>query len=160
MAPLPGLDIDAARLRDIFEHSPWVAERALALGPFADRAALHAAMMRVVAEAGDNEILALLRAHPELAAREVPLTEASADEQTGAGLRALSPGEFARFAALNEAYRTKFGFPFIICVKMHSKADILAAFARRLENDEATERRQALAEIGHITRLRLETLLP
>lgn len=139
----------------LFEHSPWVVERAFAAAPFADANALHEEMMRVVAEADEAAQLALIRAHPELAAREAPLTQASASEQQGAGLRALSGEEYARFAALNAAYREKFGFPFIICVRLHSKAEILDIFGRRLENDAPTERAAALAQIGRITWLRL-----
>jgi 2-oxo-4-hydroxy-4-carboxy-5-ureidoimidazoline decarboxylase len=143
------------RFLGLFEHSPWVVERAFAAAPFANAAALHRAMLHAVAEAGEEAQLGLIRAHPELAAREVPLTDASTAEQEGAGLRALSPDEYVRFAALNAAYGQKFGHPFIICVRLHSKAGIFEEFARRLENDAATERAAALAEIGKITWLRL-----
>jgi len=104
---------DPAQFLGLFEHSPWVVERAFAAAPFADAQALHQAMLRAVDEAGEEAQLALIRAHPELAAREVPLTEASTAEQQGAGLRALTAAEFARFAVLNAAYGQKFGFPFI-----------------------------------------------
>jgi len=147
---------DPAQFLGLFEHSPWVVERAFAAAPFADAQALHQAMLRAVDEAGEEAQLALIRAHPELAAREVPLTEASTAEQQGAGLRALTAAEFARFAVLNAAYGQKFGFPFIICVRLHSKDGILAEFARRLENGAAAERAAALAEIGKITWLRLQ----
>ncbi|HQT40274.1 MAG TPA: 2-oxo-4-hydroxy-4-carboxy-5-ureidoimidazoline decarboxylase, partial [Acidocella sp.] len=103
------------------------------------------------------EQLALIRAHPELAAK-VALTEASSTEQEDAGLKALNDAEFKRFAALNKKYRETFGFPFIICVRMHSKASILAAFEKRLGNDQDTERTAAIVEIGHITKLRLKDL--
>ena len=148
-----------ARFLGLFEHSPWVVERAFADAPFADAQALHAALLRVVEGAGETAQLALIRAHPELAAREVALTEASSAEQEGAGLRALSAEEFARFAALNAAYRERFGFPFIICVRLHSKTGILEQFGRRLENDADTERAAALAEIGRITWLRLQDMV-
>ncbi len=105
----------------LFEHSPWVVERAWQQRPFADEAALHAALMRVVDKASEAEQLALIRAHPELGTG-VALTADSEAEQTGAGLKRLSPEEFARFTALNAAYREKFGFPFIICVRLHSKS--------------------------------------
>jgi 2-oxo-4-hydroxy-4-carboxy-5-ureidoimidazoline decarboxylase len=150
---------EPARFLGLFEHSPWVVERAFADAPFADAAAVHQAMLRVVQGAGEAAQLALIRAHPELAAREVPLTEASSAEQAGAGLRVLSPEEFARFAALNAAYRARFGFPFIICVRLHRKAGILQEFARRLENDADTERAAALVEIGRITWLRLQDMV-
>jgi 2-oxo-4-hydroxy-4-carboxy-5-ureidoimidazoline decarboxylase len=147
------------RFSGLFEHSPWVVTRA-GNGPFADAAALHRALMDVVMQAGFDEQLALIRAHPELGAKQVKLTQASDAEQAGAGLQALSEEEFAAFTALNAAYRDKFGFPFIICVRMHSKAQILKILARRLENDAAVEHAQALFEIGHIARLRLQDLAP
>ena len=146
-----------ARYQHIFEHSPWVVERAYAQGPFADLAALHAAFMAVLRDAGDEKQLALIRAHPELGAK-IALTDASQAEQAGAGLRALDEDEFARFQALNQAYRDKFGFPFIICVRLHSKSEILAAFARRLENGAAAEQAEAMAQIGQIAWLRLQDL--
>lgn len=141
----------------LFEHSPWVVERAWARGPFADDAALHGAFMAVVNAAQEAEQLALIRAHPELGAK-IALTEASTAEQMGAGLKALSAAEFAEFQALNAAYREKFGFPFVICVRRHTKASILAAFRARLNHDVAAERAEALSQIGEIARLRLEDL--
>jgi OHCU decarboxylase len=141
----------------LFEHSPWVVERAWALGPFADEDALHAAMMRVVAEVGTEAQLGLIRAHPELAARTA-LTAESESEQAGAGLKHLTPAEFERFAELNAAYREKFGFPFIICVRLQTKASIFAAFEQRLQNDMVEEQARALQEIGLITRLRLQDM--
>lgn len=152
------LQLDTASLEHLFEHSPWVVQRALALGPFDNASELHRAMMQVVQAARIDEQLALIRAHPELAAN-VALTEASSTEQEGAGLKALSEAEFKRFAALNKEYRETFGFPFIICVRLHSKASILAAFEQRLHNSPNDERATALAEIGKITKLRLKDLL-
>lgn len=140
---------------DIFEHSPWVPERAFGRGPFADKAALLAAFVAVVDEAGEAAQLALIRAHPQLGAR-VALTDASTAEQKGAGLKSLTEDEFERFSALNAAYNEKFGFPFVICVRRHTKSSILAAFADRLTHDAATERATALAEIAEIAKLRLE----
>jgi len=147
-----------AALGTLFEHSPWVVERAWTKRPFDDAAALHRALMAVVEEATSAEKLALINAHPELAAKAVPLTEASDAEQAGAGLKTLSAAEFERFAALNAAYRGKFGFPFIICVRQHSKTSIFDAFAQRMSHDAATERAQALKEIGQITWLRLSDM--
>jgi 2-oxo-4-hydroxy-4-carboxy-5-ureidoimidazoline decarboxylase len=112
--------------------------------------------MAVVRDAAPEEQLALIRAHPELAGKAaVALTEASAAEQAGAGLDRLTQAEFDRFHALNAAYREKFGFPFIICVRLTDKAGILAAMERRLANDRATEIANALGQIGEIVRLRL-----
>jgi len=138
----------------LFEHSPWVEERADARSSSGDR---HADLMAVVRDASPEEQLALIRAHPELAGKAaVDLTEASASEQAGAGLDRLTQPEFDRFHALNAAYREKFGFPFIICVRLTDKAGILAAMERRLANDRDTEIATALEQIGEIVRLRLE----
>lgn len=146
-----------ARFGHLFEHSPWVVARAHDRGPFADAAALHGALMAVVGRASAEEQLALIRAHPELAAK-VALTPDSAAEQAGAGLRHLSEAASARLQALNAAYREKFGMPFIICVRRHDQAAIFAAFEARLANDAAAEHAAALREIGDITWLRLRDL--
>ncbi len=152
---------EAGPFLGLFEHSPWVVERAFSAAPFPDKCTLHAAMMRVVEDATAAEQLDLIRAHPELGAREVPLTEASQAEQQGAGLRALSPEEFARFTTLNAAYKEKFGFPFIVCVRLQAgKTAILDIFAKRLENDKDVEKAQALREIGSITWMRLQDMNP
>jgi 2-oxo-4-hydroxy-4-carboxy-5-ureidoimidazoline decarboxylase len=135
----------------LFEHSLWVEGRA------ASRS--HADLMAVVYAATPEEQLALIRAHPELAGKAAvdgTLTEASAAEQASAGLDRLTQEEFDRFHALNAAYAEKFGFPFIICVRLIDKAGILAAMERRLANDRDTEIATALGEIGEIVRLRLE----
>jgi len=142
----------------LFEHSPWVEARADARPSSGDR---HADLMAVVLDATREEQLALIRAHPELAGKAAvhgSLTEASAAEQASAGLDRLSQAEFDRFHALNAAYREKFGFPFIICVRLTDKAGILAAMERRLANDRDTEIAAALDQIGEIVRLRLESI--
>lgn len=142
----------------LFEHSPWVEARADARPSSGDR---HADLMAVVREARPEEQLALIRAHPELAGKAAvdgTLTEASAAEQASAGLDRLSQAEFDRFHALNRAYRDKFGFPFIICVRLTDKAGILAAMEQRLGNDRETEIAAALDQIGEIVRLRLEAM--
>ena len=141
----------------LFEHSPWVEARADARPSSGDR---HADLMAVVHEAAPEEQLALIRAHPELAGKAAvdgSLTRASAAEQASAGLDRLTPAEYDRFHALNAAYREKFGFPFIICVRLTDKAGILAAMERRLGNDRDAEIAEALDQIGEIVRLRLET---
>jgi OHCU decarboxylase len=151
-----------ATLGAIYEHSPWVAERALARRPFADITALATAMAEIVAHASEAEQSALILAHPDLAgrlARAGALAPASATEQAGLGLDRLSDAEFDRFDHLNTAYRTRFGFPFIIAVKRHTRASVLAAFETRLTHDHATERATALREIDLIARLRLDALL-
>ena len=140
----------------LFEHSPWVEARADARPSSGDR---HADLMAVVRDATPEEQLALIRAHPELAGRAaVALTEASAAEQASAGLDRLTQAEFDRFHALNAAYSRKFGFPFIICVRLTDKAGILAAMECRLANDRDAEIATALDEIGKIVRLRLEDM--
>jgi len=141
----------------LFEHSPWVEARADARPSSGDR---YADLMTVVHDATPAEQLALIRAHPELAGKAAvdgTLTDASAAEQASAGLDRLTPAEFDRFHVLNAAYRDKFGFPFIICVRLTDKAGILAAMERRLGNDRDAEIAEALAQIGEIVRLRLET---
>jgi len=151
-----------AALGGIYEHSAWVAERAAALRPFADVDTLAAAMAGVVAAASEDEKSALILAHPDLAgrlARAGALAPSSAGEQAGLGLDRLPDAEFEMFDRLNTAYHTRFGFPFIIAVKRHTRASVLAAFHVRLENDQATERATALREIDMIARLRLDALL-
>ncbi len=142
----------------LFEHSPWVEERADAAPSSGDR---HADLMAVLYAASPEEQLALIRAHPELAGKaaiDKTLTEASAAEQASAGLDRLTPEEYEAFHALNAAYRERFDFPFIICVRLTDKAGILAAMQARLANDPETEIATALAQIGEIVRLRLEDL--
>jgi len=142
------------RYKDVFEHSPWVVERAF------DQAGEENFVEKcraVIGAALAEERLALIRAHPELAAK-VELTVSSTAEQLGAGLRTLTAAEFEEFSALNAAYREKFGFPFVICVREHTKASILAHFRARLQHDTAAEEQTALDEILKIGALRLEAL--
>ena len=151
-----------ARLGEIFEHSPWVAERAFAARPFASVGALHEAMVAAMHAASEHEQLALIRAHPELAGRAMAraeLTAGSTREQEGAGLTQCLPDELARLRSLNARYRDKFGFPFILAVKGWTRAGIIAEFARRAERDRATEFAACLDEIARIARFRLEDLI-
>jgi 2-oxo-4-hydroxy-4-carboxy-5-ureidoimidazoline decarboxylase len=148
-----------AALRDIFEHSPWVAEAAAAARPFATLAALLAAMRDAVSTAGAARQMELIKAHPDLAgkaARAGNLTADSSAEQTSAGLDRLSEEEFATFHSLNDAYRDKFGMPFIVCVRRHTKGSILRQFEQRLMNGADAEREAALAEMVRIAALRLD----
>ncbi len=154
------LDRDAftQALHFAFELSPWVVERAWDARPFASIEALHDAMMAVLNTATTADKLALIRAHPELASKAAiakQLTAESNAEQASAGLDRLTPEEFARFHDLNAAYRDRFGFPFIICVRLNDKASILAAMKARLSNDEAAEIAEAIIQIGLISKLRL-----
>jgi OHCU decarboxylase len=153
------IDAFVAEIGFAFEDSPWIARAAAARRPFAGRAALHAAMVEVVDGASDDAKVALIRAHPDLAgrvAREGRLTAASAAEQAGAGLDALTPAEIARFDADNGAYRERFGFPFVICARENTKTSILAALAQRRNNERSAEIATALSEIAKIARLRIE----
>jgi 2-oxo-4-hydroxy-4-carboxy-5-ureidoimidazoline decarboxylase len=144
-----------ARYGALFEHSPWVVERAAQARPFDN---VHAGLMAVVHAASVDDQLALIRAHPELAgnaAIDRNLTDASTAEQASAGLDRLTGSEFAQFNALNAAYRARFDFPFIICVRLTDKAGILAAMERRLGATRDAEIATAIAQIGEIVRLRL-----
>jgi OHCU decarboxylase len=150
----------------VFEHSAWIAEAAFdrSLPEDADSASgLHRALCAVLRDASAAQQRALIGAHPDLAgrlARARRLTADSSKEQASAGLDRLTDDERARFTELNDAYKARFGFPFIMAVKGRSKAEILAAFERRLANDAATEQRTALEQIERIALLRLEDLLP
>ena len=150
-----------ARLGAIYEHSPWVAERAYASRPFATVEQLHGAMERAMHTATPDEQLALIRAHPELLGKleAAQLTESSRSEQAGAGLDRCTPEQKARMRALNAAYRDKFGFPFIVAVKGLDWAGIIGRIEPRIGNTRDKEIATALAEIGRIARFRLEALL-
>lgn len=150
----------------IFEHSAWIAERAwaLELGPAHDSAiGLHSAMARMFRSATDDERLAVLRAHPDLAGKLAlarRLTAESAAEQSSAALDALTDAERATFHSLNAAYMARHGFPFIIAVRDQTKDSILAAFHTRLANDTPTELQTACAQVERIAFLRLKDMLP
>lgn len=151
-----------AALGAVFEHSPWIAERSWVHRPFSNVNNLLKIMIDVVNEAGEEAQLGLIRAHPDLAgkaARAGGLTEHSTEEQAGAGLDRLSDDEYDRFHRLNDSYKARFGFPFIIAVRDHGKDSILAAFGTRLENDHAVEIREALRNIGRIAELRLKGMV-
>jgi 2-oxo-4-hydroxy-4-carboxy-5-ureidoimidazoline decarboxylase len=146
----------------VFEHAPWVAARSAAKRPFADREALHRAMVAVVAAASADEQLALVRGHPELAGKAAiagDMTAESKSEQGGAGLDRLTPAQFQKFHELNDAYRVAFGFPFILAVKGRNAAEILAIFAQRVGQERSVELREALAQIARISGFRLADLV-
>ncbi|TKW65568.1 MAG: allantoinase PuuE [Paracoccus denitrificans] len=150
----------------IFEHSPWIAERAfdLELGPAHDSAVgLHNALCRIFRSASEEERLGVLTAHPDLAgklAQAKRLTAESTSEQASAGLDALTDAERAEFTRLNDDYVAKHGFPFIIAVRDHDKAGIMAAFRSRIDNDRATEFAEACRQVERIAALRLAAVLP
>jgi 2-oxo-4-hydroxy-4-carboxy-5-ureidoimidazoline decarboxylase len=168
MAALSLNDLNAATraefvssLANIFENSPWIAEAAESARPFATLIDLRLAMLDAVEQAPQNRRRTLIRAHPDLAdrlQRVAGLTPESVREQDGAGLDRLSDAEFARFEEANATYKARFGFPFILCVRRHTKDSILDAFDRRLGNTAAAEERQALGEIARIATLRLAAL--
>lgn len=155
-----------ARFGSIFEHSPWIAERAweLELGPAHDSAAgLHNALARMFRSATAEERMAVLRAHPDLAgklAQAKRLTAESTAEQASAALDALTDDERATFQKLNTEYVARHGFPFIVAVRDNTKASILAAFHTRTGNDSATEFATACAQVERIAELRLKDILP
>jgi 2-oxo-4-hydroxy-4-carboxy-5-ureidoimidazoline decarboxylase len=140
---------------DVAEHSPWVAERAAQHRPFTTRDDMITAFETALDAADHKKQLALIRAHPDLATK-AKLTDDSNREQQGAGLNTLSPEEFARFTKLNDAYKTKFGFPFIFAVKGVTKHQILASFEARIANGVEAEFAMALTQVKRIFRFRLE----
>lgn len=153
-----------AQFGGVFEHSPFVAERAYDTAPMIEplsAATVHAALAAVFRAASHEERLGVLNAHPDLAGKLAisgGLTEDSKKEQAGAGLDRLSPQEHQRFTELNTAYVQKFGFPFIIAVKGLNKDDILHAFEHRIGNAAEQEFETAAAQVEKIARLRLEAL--
>jgi len=152
-------DAFVAALGTVMEHAPWIAEATYEARPFSGVSSLYQAMVGAVRNADDEHQLAFIKGHPELAgkvAREGSLTADSAAEQGSIGLDRLTEEEFATFQRLNDAYRSKCGFPFIICVRRHGKDSILREFSRRLENAASAEREIALSEIFRIAALRLD----
>ncbi|KQP13251.1 hypothetical protein ASF43_19340 [Pseudorhodoferax sp. Leaf267] len=151
-------DAFVAALAEIWEHAPWVPERVVQQRPFASVAALHGAMVAVVAALDEPARIAFYAGHPELAGadtRRGTMTDDSIAEQASLDLATLDAASAQRWDALNAAYRTRFGFPFILCIRRHTRASALQAFEQRLQHDRATELAAALDEIAAITRLRL-----
>ena len=163
LAPINAMDRAAfvQKFGGIFENSPWVAEKAWEKKPFSTLDDMHAAMVAVARYAPATAQLAL-QSHPDLAGKEAQagtMTASSVSEQASAGLNALSHDEMVQVSDLNAAYKKKFGFPFIIAVRMHTKEGILFEFNRRLQNDTQTEFANDLQNVYVITRLRLNKLL-
>jgi 2-oxo-4-hydroxy-4-carboxy-5-ureidoimidazoline decarboxylase len=145
----------------VYEHSPMFAERAHAFGPFENLTSIHAAMVKAVAEASDEEKLALLCAHPDLAGRAAVADELSADstvEQKKSGLLDLTTEERARMLEMNSTYRSKFGFPFILAVRNATKHTILGSIAARISNQQSQERDECLKQVNKIAWMRLREL--
>ena len=145
-------------LGEIWEETPEIANQAWHNKPFEDVEALYRAMVAVVENMSETQQLALIKAHPDLGSK-TKMAQASVEEQSGVGLDRLSESEYQRFQSLNQAYQDKFGFPFIIAVKYHTKESILNAFETRLQNSQEQERQEALTEISKIARLRLEATI-
>ena len=151
-----------AALANIFEHSPWIAEQAASMRPFAGVNQLFDAMIAAVERAPSELRLALIKAHPDLAdktQRAAGLTAESSAEQNSVGLDRLSDAEYVAFERVNNAYRSKFGFPYIVCVRRHTKDSILRDFERRLPNDARTETQKSIEEICRIAALRVDQLV-
>ena len=148
-----------AALANIFEHSTWIAEQAASMRPFAGVKELFDAMKAAVDRAPSELRLALIKAHPDLAdktQRAAGLTAESSAEQNSVGLDRLSDAEYVAFERVNNAYRSKFGFPYIVCVRRHTKDSILRDFERRLPNDARTETQKSIEEICRIAALRVD----
>jgi len=151
-----------ALLGGVFEHSPWVAEAAFERRPHGSVKALHRAMCDAVAQSGPEAQLALIRAHPKLAGRAAirdDLTDASRREQLGAGLDQCSADEFRQLHALNDTYERRFGFPFILAIRGHTRATILANMTMRIEHSRVAETAEALKQIERIATFRLAELV-
>src|SRR5258707_9979631 len=151
-----------AALVNIFEYSPWIAEHAASARPFAGAKQLFDAMKAALDRAPPELRLALIKAHPDLAdktQRAAGLTAESSAEQNSAGLDRLSDAEYVAFERVNNAYRAKFGFPYIVCVRRHTKDSILLDFERRLPNDAKTEIQTSIEEICRIAALRIDQLV-
>jgi len=149
-------------LANVFEYSPWIAEQAASARPFAGVNALFAAMKAAVDGAGPGHRLALIKAHPDLAnktQRAAGLTAESSAEQNSVGLDRLSDAEYEAFERVNNAYRAKFGFPYIVCVRRYTKDSVLRDFELRLRNDASTEMQTSVGEIFRIAALRLDQLV-
>jgi 2-oxo-4-hydroxy-4-carboxy-5-ureidoimidazoline decarboxylase len=151
-----------AVLANVFEYSPWIAEQAAVARPFAGINQLFTAMKAAVDRAPAELRLALIKAHPDLAnktQRAAGLTAESDAEQNSVGLDRLSDAEYDAFQRVNNAYRSKFGFPYIVCVRRRTRDSILHDFERRLPNDAATEMQTSIGEICRIAALRLDQLV-
>jgi len=169
MAQKPLVELNAcsqsdfvAALANVFEHSPWIAEQAAGARPFVGLHQLFEVMKAAIERAPAELKLALIKAHPDLAnktQRAAGLTADSTAEQDSVGLDRLSDAEYEAFERVNNAYRAKFGFPYIVCVRRQTRDSILRDFERRLPNDAATEMKASIAEICRIAALRLDQLV-
>lgn len=157
-------DAFVAAFADIYEHSPWVAEQVYDAGvdeSLNQIEVMHERMSQAFLSADRDTQLALINAHPDLAGKAAlrgELTASSTSEQAGAGIQECSPEEFERFVTLNEAYKAKFGFIFIMAVKGSDRYKILASFEERMDNSQEQEFQRAIAEINKIAMFRLQEM--
>lgn len=142
----------------VFEHTPDIALQAWTKCPFVDVEDLHQQMVAIIHEISAEKQLRLICAHPELGSK-VKMAEASINEQAGVGLDKMNAAEYESFQILNQSYKNKFGFPFIVAVKNHNKTSILRLFESRLQNSIEEEKQQALKEIAEIGKFRLMSLV-
>jgi OHCU decarboxylase len=147
-----------ARFGSLFQGPPWIAAQVAGMRPFDGLYAMRHAFHSVLFDAPPERQRDLIGTYPDIAAK-VALGQGSRRDQASAGLDRLTPQEYERFDALNEAYREKFGFPFVICVRENTKETILSAFERRLDNTPVQERMAALVEVAKIANLRLDDLV-
>jgi 2-oxo-4-hydroxy-4-carboxy-5-ureidoimidazoline decarboxylase len=148
-----------AAFGDVAEHAPWVAAVAAEARPFASRQAMSDAFGKAVVRADKTRQIELLLAHPDLAGKAAvagDVTNESRSEQAGAGLDRLTAEEFDAFMALNQAYRDRHGFPFILAIRGATKHDILAGFDKRMDKPADVEFRMALTQVARIIRFRIE----
>ena len=159
-------DMDATSfvqlLGGVFEHSPWVAQQVVNQRPFATLVQLHAAMVSVIEGAGTTAQLRLIRTHPEVAGKAAlrgELTTESTREKSGAGLDQCSPEEFAALQGRNTEYKARFGFPFIVAVRGHTRQSVIALMGQRLANSAEVETKECLQQIYRIGLFRLQDML-
>lgn len=147
---------------DVYEHSPWIPLQSHANSPFQDRDDLLAAMRKVLQAATQEQQITLIRAHPDLAGKAAiqgKLTESSSQEQAGVGLDQCTPDEFAHFTELNNRYKAKFDFPFIMAVKGATKEQVINGFESRMDNTVEEEFHTALVQINRIAEFRVNDLV-
>jgi len=142
----------------VFEHSPWIANKTWDYRPFPNLNTLHQLMVQAVTEAPIGDQLELIRAHPDLGGK-LKMTDSSVKEQIGAGLDSLSEEEYKEFASLNKSYANKFGFPFILAVKGHTKETIYQSMKNRINHTKEEEFQTALTQIFAIAKFRLDDIV-
>ncbi|GCE23883.1 2-oxo-4-hydroxy-4-carboxy-5-ureidoimidazoline decarboxylase [Dictyobacter kobayashii] len=149
-------------LSSLFEGPPWIVYEAWSVRPFTSLDHLYSSLCNVMSASSIEQQVTLIQSHPDLVGRAAlagTLSPSSSSEQASAGLDRLSPTEIATFSSLNQAYRERFGFPFVICARENKKESILAGFEQRLHNSRSQEITLALGEVAKICALRLHDLI-